>query len=120
MSSHRPCDRPAARLHRHLLTTTALTLALCFAATGSASAQAYNAGTGATSAGTNATAIGPNATAGGDESFAGGYNANSAGAGAVAIGSGASAQSATNNQGIINYRDASGIGIPAAGTGSNI
>ncbi|TXM76042.1 hypothetical protein FV222_20300 [Methylobacterium sp. WL103] len=64
--------------------------------------------------------MGPNATAAGDESFAGGYNASSAGAGAVAIGSGASAQSATNNQGIINYRDASGVGIPAAGTGGNI
>ena len=38
----------------------------------------------------------------------------------MAIGSGASAQSATNNQGIINYRDASGVGIPAAGTGGNI
>ncbi|MFK5595714.1 beta strand repeat-containing protein [Methylobacterium sp. HMF5984] len=120
MPSHRPCDRPAARLHRDLLTTTALALALGLAATGSASAQAYNAGTGATSAGANSTAVGPNAAAGGDESFAGGYNASSSGAGSVAIGSGAAAQSATTNQGIINYRDANGVGNPTAGTGGDI
>ncbi|WP_093566630.1 hypothetical protein [Methylobacterium sp. 174MFSha1.1] len=113
-------------LRRELLATTALTVGLGVACATGAQAQSYAAGTNATAAGTNATAagtnataVGPNASGGGAESFAGGYNANAPGAGAVAIGSGAGAQSATNAQGIINYRNGLGIADPSTGTDPN-
>lgn len=109
--------RPSPLLRRELLATTAVTVGLgaAFATGVQAQSNPYFAGNNATAGGANATAVGPNATAGGDESFAGGYNANSGGAGSVAIGSGTSAQSAGTNQGIINYRNVNGAGMPPSG-----
>ncbi|WP_162249983.1 hypothetical protein [Methylobacterium sp. Leaf456] len=95
-----------------LLATTALTLGLGCLCAGPALAQ--------TASGGNATAVGPNSTASGHEAVAGGYNANAPGARSVAIGSGANAESATTNQGIINYRDGSRVGNRSAGTDGDI
>ena len=90
------------RLER--LASTGLALALAFACTGQARAQAYSAGTGSSAGGTDATALGPNADASGDRAFAGGSGASAAGSDSVAIGSGAAAASANTDQGVFDLR----------------
>ena len=85
-------------------------MSLSLAAGGSAFAQAYNAGTGATSGGTNSTAVGPNANAAGNNATAVGNNANAAGTNATAVGTNANAAGADSV--------ASGSGASAPGNGA--
>ena len=119
MTRIRPPRIPAlARPPHDLLTTTALALGLGLATGGSAFAQAYNAGTGATSGGTNSTAVGPNANAAGTNSTAVGNNANAAGTNATAVGNNANAAGA-NATAVGNNANAAGSDSVASGNGAS-